>query len=62
MRDQSTKTERQVKELVIAAILICARNIHQAIGFVEESDDPEDFKQRISDKDDDLDDDLEDHA
>ena len=36
-----------VKELVIAAILICARNIHQAIGFVEKSDNPEDFKQRI---------------
>ena len=36
-----------VKELVIAAILICARNIHQAIEFVEESNNPEDFKQRI---------------
>ena len=36
-----------VKELVIAAILICARNIHQAIGFIEEQDNPEDFKQRI---------------
>jgi len=36
-----------VKELVIAAILICARNIHQAIGFVEASENPEDFKQRI---------------
>ena len=36
-----------VKELVIAAILICARNIHRAIEFVEESEKPEDFKQRI---------------
>ncbi len=36
-----------VKELVIAAILICARNIHRAIEFVEESKKPEDFKQRI---------------
>ena len=36
-----------VKELVIAAILICARNIHRAIEFVEESENPEDFKQRI---------------
>ena len=36
-----------VKELVIAAILICARNIHQAIEFVEESNNPKDFKQRI---------------
>ena len=36
-----------VKELVIAAILICARNIHQAIDFVEVRDNPEDFKQRI---------------
>ena len=36
-----------VKELVIAAILICARNIHQAIEFVEDSENPEDFKKRI---------------
>ena len=36
-----------VKELVIAAILICARNIHQAIEFIEESENPEDFNQRI---------------
>jgi len=36
-----------VKELVIAAILICARNIHQAIEFVEESKNPADFKKRI---------------
>ena len=36
-----------VKELVIAAILICARNIHQALDFVEASNNPEDFKQRI---------------
>ena len=36
-----------VKELAIAAILICARNIHRAIEFVEESENPEDFKQRI---------------
>ena len=36
-----------VKELVIAAILICARNIHRAIEFVEDSENPEDFKKRI---------------
>jgi len=36
-----------VKELVIAAILICARNIHQAIGYVQELEHPDDFKQRI---------------
>ena len=36
-----------VKELVIAAILISARNIHQAIGLVEKEDSPQDFKQRI---------------
>jgi len=36
-----------VKELVIAAILISARNIHQALDFVEASNNPEDFKQRI---------------
>jgi len=36
-----------VKELVIAAILITARNIYQAIEFVEESEKPDDFKQRI---------------
>ena len=36
-----------VKELVIAAILICARNIHRAIEFVEDSKNPEDFKKRI---------------
>jgi len=36
-----------VKELVIAAILICARNIHRAIEFVEESEKPEDFNRRI---------------
>ena len=36
-----------VKELVIAAILISARNIHQAIEFIQESNKPEDFKTRI---------------
>ena len=36
-----------VKELVIAAILICARNIHQAMGFVEASEKSEDFKKSI---------------
>ena len=36
-----------VKELVLAAILISARNIHRAIEFVEDSENPEDFKKRI---------------
>ena len=36
-----------VKELVIASILISARNIHQAIGFIEQSNNPEDFNQKI---------------
>jgi len=36
-----------VKELVIAAILISARNIHQAIEFIHETKKPEDFKKRI---------------
>ena len=36
-----------VKELVIAAILISARNIHRAIEFIHESNNPEDFKKRI---------------
>ena len=36
-----------VKELAIAAILICARNIHRAIEFVEESENTVDFKQQI---------------
>jgi len=36
-----------VKELVIAAILICARNIHRAIKFVEESNNPEEFKKQV---------------
>ena len=36
-----------VKELVIAAILISARNIHRAIEFIHESNNPEDFNKRI---------------